>query len=69
MADAAQRPEISVCRSGPCNQKKTENRTGLDRLGPDRQLRLHAFQITQPDQFKPVAHVILLKNAHILSPF
>ena len=36
----------SVCRSGPCNRKKTENWTG-----PDWRLRLHAFQTTQLDWF------------------
>ena len=39
---------VSVCRSSPCNQKL--NWTGLDR-----QLRLHAFQTTQPDRFGPIA--------------
>ena len=28
----------SVRKSGPCNRKKTANRTDLDRFGPDRQL-------------------------------
>ena len=60
-----------VCRSGPCNQKKTENWTRPNQLGPDQQLRLHAFQTMQLDWFQRqvVAHVIRLKNAHILSPF
>ena len=40
--------QFSVCRSGPCNRKKTENQTGPDWLGPYWQLRLHAFQTTQP---------------------
>ena len=73
--------ESNVCRSGPCNRKKTENQTGPDWLGPDWWLQLHAFQTMQPDQFgliatgfkgnllQPVVQVIPLKNLHILSPF
>jgi hypothetical protein len=38
----------SVRRSGPRNRKKTGNWTELDRLGPDRRLRLRAFRMTQP---------------------
>ena len=45
----------SVCRSGPCTWKKTENWTGPDQLGLDWWLQLHAFQTTQPDRFGPVA--------------
>ena len=30
--------DISDWKSGPCNRKKTANRTDLDRFGPDRQL-------------------------------
>ena len=32
------RSSTSVRKSGPCNRKKTANRTDLDRFGPDRQL-------------------------------
>ena len=59
----------SVERSSPCNWKKTENWTGLDHLGPDWQLWLHAFQTAQPDRFGLVSHVIPLKNAHIWAYF
>ena len=38
----------SVRRSGPRNRKKTENWTGPDRLGPDRQLRLRAIKMVKP---------------------
>ena len=50
-------PKISpsVCRSGPCNWKKIENQTGPDQLGPDQQLRLHAFQTAQLAPFGLVA--------------
>ena len=30
--------DTSVRKSGPCNRKKTANRTDLDRFGPDHQL-------------------------------
>ena len=40
----------SVCRSGPCNRKKTENQTR-----PDWRLQLHAFQTMQLDRFKLIA--------------
>ena len=54
----------SIVFKGPVHRTEKRPKTELDQ-----QLQLHAFQTTQPDRFKPVAHVILLKNAHILSPF
>jgi len=39
---------VSVYRSGLRNRKKDRNRTGPDRLGPDRRLRLRTFQIEGP---------------------
>ena len=49
--------EISVWGSGCMDQKKTENWTELDRLGPDRQLRLPAFQNKKTTK-KPVTIAI-----------
>ena len=45
----------SVQGSGCMDQKKTENWTELDRLGPDWQLQLPAFQKNKKTAKKPVA--------------
>ena len=57
--------------AGPVHATE-KDRTGLDWLGLDQRLQLHAFKQrnwTNLDRLQPVVHMILLKNAHILAHF